>query len=566
MKRGIFLLLGVLVLLSSCTIEKPGRKVYPYRWVFVSRGLNQDEDVEYIRQIAETSSSHGLNGMVLTAGLDRLDLAGPEYLARLEKVKGICKNSGLEIIPVIFSAGYGSSVLAQNPNLCEGLPVKEALFIAKSGRAMHVPDPSPSVVNGDFEQVRGDTVQGVECPALPGRTVFVDRQVKSGGQCSLRFENLEQDEAKARVICKVAVRPNRVYRVKVSLRTEGLTPARRFQIEVYGGERKLNYYDPALPPDNDWREVALGFNSWEYDTVRVEVGIPWDRVKGRFWIDDLLVEEAGLANVLRRPGTPLTVRGEQSGVEYEEGLDFAPVADTLLNYVFDHTGPDIVLMPGSRIRDGERLRVSWYHGFRSVEQKRQVTLCMSEPEVYDIWRTQARLMKEYLGTNKYFLDMDEIRAGGTCKACTGRGLSMGEILGDCVTRQFQILRESDPQAEVFIWSDMLDPHHNADTTWGKWYYHVKGLYTGSWEHVPKDLVIACWWDEKMDTSLTFFSELGFRTLAASYYDADNLDNVKSWLKALDKTEGAAGIMYTTWEDKYELLPEFGEMVTRRTDL
>lgn len=565
-KRGVvgtILFLLAAVSLSGCAGE--GRKVYPERWVFVSRGLGRDSDVEYIRGIVETAAAHGLNGMALTAGLDRLDLAGPDYFRRLAEVKAFCAEKGVEIVPVIFSAGYGGSVLAHNPSLAAGLPVKDALFVARGGRAVHVPDPAPAVSNGSFETSVGDSVPGFECIARPGEVMFVDRETASDGKASLRFENLAGNEGKIQVRQKVAVHPRRVYRVLVKLKTEGFAPARRFQVEIYGGDRKINYYDPSLPPDNDWQEIVLGFNSWDCDSVEVRLGIPWGKAEGRFWIDDLRVEEVGLTNVLRRPGAPLTVRGE-SGTLYEEGRDFEPVEDPDLDYVFGRTGPDIVLAADSRISEGERLRVSWYHGFRSVEQKRQVTVCMSEPELYDIWRTQARLMVEHLGVKKFFLDMDEVRAGGTCMACTERGLSMGEILGDCVRKQFEILREAEPEAEVYIWSDMLDPNHNAGPTWGEYYYHVPELYTGSWENLPEELIIVCWWDEKRDLSLPFFSGRGFRTFAGSYYDADDLENVRLWLTSLDATPGAVGIMYTTWEDKYELLPEFGEMVTKRTDL
>jgi serine/threonine protein kinase len=51
--------------------------------------------------------------------------------------------------------------------------------------------------------------------------------------------------------------------------------------------------------------------------------------------------------------------------------------------------------------------------------------------------------------------------------------------------------------------------------------------------------------------------------AAGYYDADNLDNPKGWLESLDRTPGALGIMYTTWESKYKLLPAFGDLVSKR---
>ena len=44
---------------------------------------------------------------------------------------------------------------------------------------------------------------------------------------------------------------------------------------------------------------------------------------------------------------------------------------------------------------------------------------------------------------------------------------------------FQMIREASPEAEVYCWSDMLDPNHNAHGD----YYLVEGDFTGSWQHV-----------------------------------------------------------------------------------
>jgi hypothetical protein len=103
---------------------------------------------------------------------------------------------------------------------------------------------------------------------------------------------------------------------------------------------------------------------------------------------------------------------------------------------------------------------------------------------------------------------------------------------------------------------MFDPNHNAH---GK-YYLVNGDFTGSWLHVPKDLVMAVWGGEPREKSLKFMSEQGFRTLVSCYYDADNLDDVKGWVKIAKDTKGVRGFMYTPWEKKYELLPAFGDLV------
>ena len=64
-----------------------------------------------------------------------------------------------------------------------------------------------------------------------------------------------------------------------------------------------------------------------------------------------------------------------------------------------------------------------------------------------------------------------------------------------------------------------------------------------------------------DESLTFFSDKGFRTFGAAYYDADDLDSSKDWLASLTRTPNAQGIMYTTWLRKYALLADFGDLVS-----
>ncbi|HPD16370.1 MAG TPA: carbohydrate binding domain-containing protein [Planctomycetota bacterium] len=532
--------------------------VYPQRWVYVSRGLHQDSDVAEIRDIVRTASEHGLNGMVLATGWDRLDLQPPHFFARVEQVKAMCQQHKIEIIPILFSAGYGGSVLAHDKSLAAGIPVRDALFVAKGGEARLVPDPPVEVANGGFEDFKGNQLKGFRFHDKPGEVSFVDTAVAHGGKASLRFETSGADKhGHARVMQEVAVKPHRCYRVSVWVKTDGLEPKGAFRVQVLTEKsRALAPFEPQVPATSDWREVVLGFNSLEYDRVRIYLGA-WGGRSGKFWVDDLTVEEVGLINVLRRPGTPVVVKGEASGTVYEEGKDFAPIADPKLNFRFDHVGPAIKLLPGTRIAEGERLRVSYYHGI-AINQG-QVSVCMSEPKLYEIWREQVRLVQKHLAPAKWLLSMDEVRAGGSCEACKGRKMTMGEILGDCITRQFQMIREANPKAEVYCWSDMLDPNHNAHGD----YYLVEGDFAGSWQHVPKDLIIVCWYYEKREPSLAHFSKLGFKTLAGAYYDADTLDNPRGWLEALDKTPSALGIMYTTWQNKYQLLGPFGELASKR---
>src|SRR5262249_8757064 len=110
----------------------------------------------------------------------------------------------------------------------------------------------------------------------------------------------------------------------------------------------------------EWKHVDLVFNSLEHRDARLYLG-SWSGKEGKVWWDDLRVEEIGLVNVLRRPGCPVTVRGE-NGTLYQEGRDFAKIVDPQLHpWRAYHEPPVVHLTTSTRIREGERLRVSYYH-------------------------------------------------------------------------------------------------------------------------------------------------------------------------------------------------------------
>jgi hypothetical protein len=549
----------VLLVLLFCSQIIGEGKIYPYRWVYVSNSLQNDEQLNIVKKIIERASSHGLNGMVFASGLDMLDLKKDDYFKYLNEVKIICDQNKIEIIPIIFSVGYGGAILSHDKNLAEGILVKDALFVVKDNEAIFVSDSPSKIINGGFEEYKGDKVEGYRLQEEPGIVSLIDNKEFHEGKVSLRFERFgsRNPYGHGRIMQEVDVKPNRCYRVSCWVKTDGLFPAESFRIQILTKNGKtLAPWNPKIKSTSNWTKITLGFNSLNNETIRIYAGV-WGGKWGRFWLDDLRIEEVGLVNVLRRPGTPVVVRSEKDNTIYEEEKDYGFISDAKLNFRFDHDVSGIKILPGSRISNGERLRVSYYHGM--AINNGQVTICMSEPAVYEIWEKEAELIHKYLSPNKYVLSMDEIRTGGTCKACKERKMSMAEILGDCITKQFNIIRKVNPKAEIFIWSDMLDPNHNAHLD----YYLVDGDFSGSWNYIPKELNIICWYYDKRNESLRHFSNLGFKTVAAAYYDGDDLENPKGWLEALDKTKGACGIMYTTWFEKYSLLEDFGDLVSKR---
>jgi hypothetical protein len=307
-------LFSLVILLPAATTNMK-QNVYPNRWVRIASRLADDNDVEKVLQIAGTAAQHGLNGIVFSAGLDELDLKSPEYFRRLNQVRDFCNRQKLEIIPSIMSAGYGGSVLAHDKNLAAGLLVKDALFVATHGNANLVQDPPVRLANGSFEESDGEMLKGFSFPEKMGEAVHLDRQVAKDGKASVRFDRFGQYAKDSyRISQAMRVRPYRCYRLSAWVRSEGLGKSDpfgsgNFRLDVLGGDdkRPLQYENPRMTGDSGWQEVAVGFNSWNYDHVEIVPSVK-GQPGGKFWLDDLQIEEIALVNLLRRPGTPLIVR------------------------------------------------------------------------------------------------------------------------------------------------------------------------------------------------------------------------------------------------------------------
>lgn len=548
MSRFLLLLL-MAAGLSAHAAPYPDRFVWIFGW-----GLGKDSDVAEITQVLDSGAQHGLNGAMVSFGLDSLCKKTPDYFKRLDAVKQACDRNKMELIPAIFGIGYGGTALAHDRNLAEGLPVEDAPFVVNGSEARFVPDDSVRLLNGGFEEFNKNKFKSYAFHDQPGEISFADTQVKHTGAASLRMENFTANpHGHGRIMQEVRVTPHRCYRVSLWVKTENLQPTSAFQLQVLAGKRSLAPRTFNLSATGDWRKLTMVFNSFDCQNVRLYAGL-WGGKAGKIWLDDWSIEEVGPLNVLHRPGTPVTVRSDDGATTYTEGKDYAALVDPQFHpYRADERpAPPLKLLAGSRIKDGQRLRVSWYHSMLIHDS--QVTACMAEPALYEIFDHEAKLLAERLHPRKVMLNMDEIRMGGTCRACRGR--NMAELLGECVTKQVAILRRHMPGVEIYVWSDMFDPNHNAHGE----YYLVEGDFTGSWQHIPKDLVIGVWGGGPREKSLRFFADQGFRTLVACYYDADNLDSVKGWLDLARQTKDVRGFMYTPWQKKYALLPGFGDLL------
>src|SRR5436309_441217 len=114
----------LLVAAPSASAEEPA---YQDRWFYASHNLQVEKIADELVKLIERAGKSSYNGVVLADyKLNILDRVPKHYFVHLDKVKKAAKANGIEIIPAVFPIGYSAGVLAHDPNLAEGLPVKDA--------------------------------------------------------------------------------------------------------------------------------------------------------------------------------------------------------------------------------------------------------------------------------------------------------------------------------------------------------------------------------------------------------------------------------------------------------
>ena len=540
-----------------------------HRWVYVSTNLLVDANVEAAKKLFARAARAGYTGIVLTdSKFMRWDNLPNRYARNVARARRACRRAKLHLIACVMPIGYSNSLLSRDPNLAAGLPVKGAPFIVR-GRKLVPADDSAKLANGGFEQFRGHRPAGWKWADMPGKISFIDTKVKHEGRASLRMQDIRRHSPRhgnARVMQTLKVRPFRYYHVSAAVKTENFTAAGNVKILLLAN-RTLSYYRPRIARTQDFKRIHVTFNSLDNEQVNLYLGV-WRGGEGKIWWDDVRLEPGGLVNVVRRKGAPLTVTSEDGRTVYVEGRDFADARDPLLGrqpyggeYTVWHKPPAVTVPRGSRLTEGRRVLISYYH--TAIIHGGQVMCCMSEPKLYEILKWQIDQVRKHLQPDGYFMQHDEIRVQGWDAACTDRRMTPGQVLADNVKRCAAIIRKADPGKPIYVWSDMFDPHHNARKT-GR-YYLVKGdgPWHGSWEGLDKDITIVNWHGHPSGRteSLTHFASRGHRQILAGYYDGPP-ERITAWLGDAGKVRGVVGVMYTTWRRSYDDLEKFAALLRK----
>ena len=534
--RLLISLLAVAILVAPKSASQPPARTdrTQKRWLFFTTDLTNPAEVD--KMIARFPAAHadGYNGIV--CGFDVAKEKAPA-------LKAAAKQYGLEIICTVMGGAHDNSYV-------EGVPVKDALFVAHGGVATSQPDNPTKVLNGDFESSTDNKFTGWGWQDDIGVTTFADHKVVHSGNTSFRMENIGKNpNGLCRISQPITLQPHRQYHISVWVKTENLRPAvPEVKVLTSTPQNCVSWQTFHVDPTQDWKQVDLVFNSFDETAANLYLGL-WGGKEGKIWWDDLKVEEIGLVNVIRRPGCPVQVKSED-GTLYTEGQDYERISDPQYHPWLAWRGacPTIKLTPNSRITEGEHLRVSYYHPIIIYEDR--VSFCLSEPKVFEDWREDIEKANQLLHPAGFFMSHDEIRCANQCALCRSKGMTAGQLLAWNVHKAAAIIREVRPDASIWVWSDMFEPMHNGVDH----YYAVNGTLAESWKGLDKDIGIVNWNGGLQGKNCKFFADLGLKQILSGYYDGDEDGSaIKQWLANTNSIKGIVGSMYTTWEDKYDAM-------------
>src|SRR4051812_26763972 len=99
-------------------------------WLYYPVNLQVPENVTKLEPVWRRAKQAGYTHVMLADSKSaKLADVPDQYFKDVERVKAIAKELGLKLVPAVFSVGYSNDLLWHDPNLAEGLPVKDTPFV-----------------------------------------------------------------------------------------------------------------------------------------------------------------------------------------------------------------------------------------------------------------------------------------------------------------------------------------------------------------------------------------------------------------------------------------------------
>lgn len=203
-------------------------------------------------------------------------------------------------------------------------------------------------------------------------------------------------------------------------------------------------------------------------------------------------------------------------------------------------------LPGSQIVNGDT--VFFTGDIYDPREARYHKPCPSEPLVYSSHADAVQATVNLLHPKTIHIGHDEVGLVDSDSRCRKRNLPGYQLIADQLNHAFRNIKEADPNIDVQLWADSIDPYHNAagihlektaDFLTRKlivdhWFYDVNG---------PRDL-------DLLHKGAAFFLERGFRVLVCPW---EHLTNHQEWERVLNRygmyNPNMLGVLHTEWSGK-----------------
>lgn len=279
------------------------------------------------------------------------------------------------------------------------------------------------------------------------------------------------------------------------------------------------------------------------------------------------------------PSRPVVVKSQNGSITYKEGQDYKITINSNSGWTghpsMRKTQGQMSIPSSSTIKQGDILTVSWHrmvaNGWKVGNDTTNwwhfyppADYC--EPAIWDSVDSRVKYFASKLFPNPpaYFMLFDEWDPGFWDPNCpkTAGYPTAGSYIGGVVNKTAKHIRKYCPQAEVYVWDDMMDLYDFNETpdpkvpTWG-W----NGSIYGAWDSIPasgpNNIVIMNWASKKRTKLFWAGKDPAYPQVKEHKQIITNTDDPAYHLACMDTLEklGASdsaviGYMYVTWYNDY----------------
>src|SRR3954470_17494975 len=134
----------------------PLRSAVPMQqWLYLQNNLLVDKNIDEMATLFARAAKAGYTHVLLAdSKSSKLADMDARYFKNVDRVKKLAAENHLEIVPALFSVGYSNDLLWHDPNLIEGLPVRDALFVVKNGEGKLQPENPVALKGSDISDLK----------------------------------------------------------------------------------------------------------------------------------------------------------------------------------------------------------------------------------------------------------------------------------------------------------------------------------------------------------------------------------------------------------------------------